>query len=173
VKANRLLLAALAAAVVSACTTPPDEPVLVDACQLFTMEDAVTAAGELLSGRMTSTLDDASGRPDPMRCLYNVGTTQDARLVGLEVRSHRSPEAARRAVEGSRALLGNLTRGEVEEIAGVGDAALWGGGEVDQLYVATGSYQLIITVQTQHGKERERATEAALKVVERLGEARD
>ena len=160
--------AALAAILISACSTPPDEPVMVDACQLFTMEDAVEAAGESLAGRMTSTLDDASGRPDPMRCLYNVGTTEDARLVGLEVRSHRTPQAARRAVEGSRSLLRNLTRGEVEAISGVGDAALWGGGELDQLYVAAGSYQLIITVQTHLGKERERATEAAKKVVQRL-----
>jgi hypothetical protein len=178
VKAQPIRVATLALsslAFLSACDAPPREPaaarpapVVVDACRLFTMEDALAAAGESLSGRMTSTLDDASGRPDPMRCLYNVGTTADQRLVGLEVRSLSSPEEAASALENNRSLLTSLTRGQVQDVTGLGDAALWAGGSVGQLHVATGTFHLILTVQTRSGKELERAKAAAAKVMAQL-----
>ncbi|HKV07488.1 MAG TPA: hypothetical protein VJ725_05060, partial [Thermoanaerobaculia bacterium] len=76
---RRLCLAPclLALALTAGCGSSPDSETAanpaaqIDACNLFTWEDAQAVAGESVAG-MSSTLDDARGR-DPGQCVYNAG----------------------------------------------------------------------------------------------------
>ena len=65
-------------------------PPNVDACQLFTEEDARTIAGETLAA-MSSTIDEAKGR-NPLECIYNSGSLEQPRILSPS----SAPIAARR-----------------------------------------------------------------------------
>lgn len=139
----------------------------LDACTLFTYEDAEAVAGESLA-TMASTLDEAVGR-DPSECLYNSGTLEQPRILSLLIRYHRSPEAAQRLQKSSRSSFRAMSGGQVREISGLGDGALWVGGRIQQLHVLAGSRQLVITVQSPDGTDQlPKARQIAVKVLERL-----
>ena len=111
----------------------------VNACTLFTAEDAQQALGEPAE-LMTSVLSESRGG-DPAQCGYNAGSDTN-RLVRLEVRQSDSPERARRRFESARGLLAGA-----EPIGGLGDEAFWVGRGVDQLHVLAGDLHLIVTSQ--------------------------
>jgi hypothetical protein len=139
----------------------------LDACRLFTYEDAEAIAGESVAS-MASTLDEAVGR-DPSECLYNSGTFEEPRILGLLIRYHRSPQAAKRLQESSRSSFKALSGGQVREILDLGDGALWVGGRIQQLHVVVGEKQLVITVHSPDGTEQlPKARQIAGKVLERM-----
>jgi hypothetical protein len=163
-----LLLAALAACGPASDSGSKAAPTpRVDACTLFTYEDAKAVAGESLAS-MASTLDEAVGR-DPSECIYNSGTLDQPRILSLLIRYHRSPEAAKRLQENSRSSFNSLSGGKVQDVPGLGDGALWVGGRLQQLHVLKGERELIVTVQSPDGTDQlPQAREIAGKVLGRL-----
>lgn len=164
-----LLLAAVLAAGCGGSSDPkPDEATTtkVDACQLFTYEDAQAVAGETLAS-MSSTLDEAVGR-NPSQCIYNAGTLDQPQILSLQIREHRTPESARRLQESSRSSLGSMSGGKVQDVTGLGDGAVWVGGRIQQLHVISGSRQFIITVQSPDGTDQlPKARQIATRILER------
>lgn len=142
-----LLLGTLLAACGSDTGGPPDlmVPEGFDACDVFTFQEARAVAGVPIAG-LSSTLDDAVGR-SRLECAYNAGTVEQPRLLSLQVRPAPSSKAARRRIESNRGFLRTLSQGEVEDVPGVGDQAIWAGGSAQQLHVRQGAVQLIITIQ--------------------------
>ena len=166
---SALCLPALALLLAGACgpSTPSganaaDSP-KIDACELFTMEDAAAVAGESVSG-MSSTLEDAKGR-DLLSCAYNAGNTNQPRILSLVVRVHPSAEAAASTLEATQSALSPMVRGDVRSVPGLGDGAVWAGGSLQQLHVRKGDKQLLITAQIGDGAI---AFEAAKKIAERV-----
>jgi hypothetical protein len=123
-------------------STPP--PAAIDACALLNPDDVGLYSGDVM-GTLSSTIDDTVGR-DPAQCTYSLAGTTPPRVIGLQVRQADSAERAaslhRAAESGLNSLAGGVT-----PIAGLGDAAFWVGGTLDQLHVLVGSQQLIFTVQ--------------------------
>ncbi len=169
-----LLAAALSAAFASlaGCRGGGDSnqlgaPPNVDACQLFTDQDAQAIAGETLAA-MSSTLDEARGR-NPLECIYNSGSLDQPRILSLLIRPHRSASAARDFLDSSRSTLSAMAAGKVRDVRGLGDAALWVGGRIQQLHVVAGNLELIITVQSPDGTDQlDHARQIATRALERL-----
>lgn len=124
----------------------------IDACTLFTWEDAEALAKEPVGG-MSSTLDDARGR-DPGQCVYNAGTLDEPRILSLLVRQFSSAASAQRVLEGSKPTLNSMSGGKVQEVPDLGEGALWVGGRIQQLHVIQGGTQLVITVQSPDGTDQ-------------------
>lgn len=154
----RLAPCLLAFALAAGCSPSPDSQpeagpaAQIDACTLFTWEDAKEIAGESVAG-MSSTLDDAQGR-DPGQCIYNAGTLDQPRILSLLLRHFPSPESAKRVLTSSRSTFAGMSGGKVQEVPGLGDGALWVGGRIQQLHVVRGSTQLVITVQSPDGTDQ-------------------
>lgn len=142
----------------------------LDACQLFTYEDAEAIAGESLAS-MASTLDEAQGR-NPGECIYNSGTIEQPVILSLLIRPHRSPESAKRVLEGGRSTFSAISGGKVQDVPGLGDGALWVGGRIQQLHILRGETVLVITVQSADGTDQlENARQLAGKILSRMGKA--
>ncbi len=120
----------------------------LDACQLFPLNEALGYVGGSVS-TMSSTLEDIGAR-NPMVCSYNAGNTSHPRIFKLEVRAARSPRAAAGQMESSRDFLKRLAGGEIQEVPGLGDGAVWAGGDLHQLNVLRGNLILLITAQTNN-----------------------
>lgn len=139
----------------------------LDACELFTYEDARAIAGESLAA-MASTLDEARGR-DPGQCIYNSGTIEEPRILSLLIRQHRSPESAQRILKSSRSTFSTMSGGKVQDVPGLGDGALWVGARIQQLHVLRGDTVLVITVQSADGTDQiQNARQLAEKILSRL-----
>jgi hypothetical protein len=122
-------------------------PEKLDACALFPFDEAQALAGTAIAP-LSSTYEDAVGRRELKQCAYNAGTIEHPLLVSLEVRPAQSVRAAERRQESSRAFLGTLSKGHVQDVPGVGEAALWAGGGIDQLHCRQGAVQLVVTMQS-------------------------
>ena len=139
---------------------------LLDACTLFTAEDAQAIAGESIAA-MSSTLDEARGR-DPGQCIYNSGNLTQPRILSLLIRPHRSAESAKRAQVAARSTLTTMA-GKIQDVPGLGDGAVWVGGQLQQLHVLHGPDQLIVTVQSPDGTDQlERARRIASTALSRM-----
>lgn len=128
---------------------PTFDPASLHACDLFTVSDALSFAGGPVSS-MRSTLDEASTNPNPLVCSFNAGTRAQPRLFGLEIRPAASPKAAARRLESSRSYLKHLSGGEIQEVPGIGDKAMFAGGELHQLHVLRGNLVLVINAKTDN-----------------------
>jgi hypothetical protein len=121
---------------------------------------------------MSSTLDQARGR-DPGQCIYNSGNLAQPRILSLLIRHHRDAEAAKRVQEGSRSTFASMSGGKVQDVPGLGEGAIWVGGQIQQLHVLRGADELVITVQSPDGTDQlEHARQIATKVLGRMGSAR-
>jgi hypothetical protein len=165
------LLAAALSAPLAGCRGGADSPSPampdVDACRLFTEQDAQSVAGETLAA-MSSTLDEAKGK-NPLECIYNSGSLDQPRILSLLIRPQRSAAAAKDFLASSRSALSAMSGGKVQDVPSLGDGALWVGGRIQQLHAVTGNLQLIITVQSPDGTDQlDRARQIATRVVERL-----
>jgi hypothetical protein len=147
-----LILAALMAAGCDSGSDAPAGPTFdaasLDACVLFPLQEALAYAKGSVS-TMSSTLEDGGSR-NPRICSYNAGNTDHPRLLKIEVRAAESPRAAARQMESSRDFLERLAGGEIQEVPGLGDRALWAGGNLHQLNVLHGNLMLIVTAQTDN-----------------------
>ena len=143
------------------------KPTQHDACELFTYEDARAIAGESLAA-MASTLDEAQGR-NPGECIYNAGTIEQPRILGLLIRHHRSPESAQSVLKSGRSTFSAISGGKVQDVPGLGDGALWVGGRIQQLHVLRGETELVITLQGADGTDQvQNARQLAGKILSRL-----
>jgi hypothetical protein len=176
--ATKLSALVLAAAVVSACgqdsdtaSGPTFDASAINACKLFPLTEAMDYAGGSVS-TMSSMLEDENGNRDPRVCAYNAGNSSQPRILKIEVRPTSSPRAAARQMEASRDFLKRLARGETQEVPGLGDKAIWAGGDLHQLNVLRGNLLLIITAQTDNApKSLYVAKLIAQKALSRLPEA--
>jgi hypothetical protein len=114
--------------------TTPATPA-IDACVLLTLDDAAAVLGRG-TGRMSSFAEDELGR-DPSSCAYSSGATTPPDVLSLQVRRHRSPERAERALRSVASFL------RAEPVPGLGDGACFGNG---QLHVRKGPLQITVTV---------------------------
>ena len=136
----------------------------IDACDLLAPEDIRRVSSEV-SGSLSSTLDDAVGR-DPSQCVFTLGSSLPPRVISVQVRQAESAERAAALHHAAETGLGSLAGGTRAE-PGLGDAAFWVGGQLDQLHVLAGNRQLILTVQID--KDPEGAARAlAAKALARL-----
>lgn len=151
-----------------AAAGPTFDPATLQACQLFTVEDAIGFNGGKRVATMSSTLEEASGG-NHLVCTYNAGTRARPRLLGLDIRPAKSPRAAARQLESSRGFLKRLAGGEIQEVPGIGDKAVWAGGDIQQLHVLRGNLVLVISAQTDNApRSLYIAKVAAKRVLERL-----
>ena len=128
------------------------DPASLNACELFTVQDALQFNGGRPVAPRSSTFDDASRSGNPLTCSFNtaVATPDQPQVLGLEIKPARSPEAAARNMESSRTMLKRLSDGEIQEVPGLGEKAMFTGGTLQQLYVLKGNLVLVITAQTDN-----------------------
>src|SRR5687768_9579208 len=83
------------------------DPAGLNACELFTVQDALQFNGGRAVAPRSSTFDDASRSGNPLTCSFNtaVSTPDQPQVLGLEIKPARSPEAAARNMESSRTML--------------------------------------------------------------------
>jgi hypothetical protein len=164
-----LLMLPLLLAGLAACRSEkPVPPLKVDACTLFTEQDAREVAGDTIAA-MASTLDEAVGR-DPGQCIYNSGTLEQPRILSLLIRQFPTRESAKRVHENSPSTLASMSGGQVQDVPGLGEGALWVGGRLQQLHVLRGAVHLVITVQSPDGTDQLKPARAiAEKALARLG----
>jgi len=167
-----ILLAILLAACGSGSDAPEGpviDPATLNACELFTVGDALQFNERRPVSPMSSTFDDASTSGNPLTCSFNTGTSDQPRVLGLEIRPARNPKAAERTMESSRSMLKHLSGGEIQEVPNLGDKAMFAGGDLHQLYVLKGNLVLMITAQTDNpAKSLYVAKLIAQRVLERL-----
>jgi hypothetical protein len=166
-----LLLAGLLAACGGGASDPETEvegppPAPINACNLLTFEEARIIAGEPVAA-LSSTLDDAVGR-DPSQCMYNAGTLEAPRFLGINVRQFPSARVAKRTFESSKSYLDNLGGGRLVEVPGLGEGAVWVGARIQQLHVLRGPVVLVITSQGRQGQDLEAAKKIAAQAVKRM-----
>jgi hypothetical protein len=126
------------------------DPATLNACELFTVRDALQFNGNRPVAPMSSTFDDAARSGNPLTCSFNTGTADQPRVLGLEVKPARNARAASNNMESSRAMLKRLSGGEIQEVPGLGDKAMFAGGDLHQLHVLKGNLVLVITAQTDN-----------------------
>lgn len=172
---SRILAAlCLAAAALAACgappaqdaAKPPDDRKLLNACSLLTPEEADEAAGHGVD-MLASPLDTAIG-VDTVKCSYGE-LGPPLKLVSLEVRRLPTAARARSAYEGSEAIMQRLAVGQVAPIDGLGEAAFWAGGKMQQLHALRGDLVVLVAVELgEESKRREAAETIARRALERI-----
>jgi hypothetical protein len=138
----------------------------IDSCALLPEEEAIQLAGEDLDPVSTA-LDRRVDR-EIAKCSYaNLGGPP-FRMISLEVRRYPTPELAREAQESTLKFLRRIEQDGAEDIAGLGDSALWGANS-QQLHALTQDLRLIVTVQLGDRRFRgESAREITSRALERL-----
>ena len=169
-----LALALILAACDGGSDTPEGaaiDPATLNACELFTVADALQFNGGQAVAPRSSTFDDAARSGSALTCSFNtaVATPDQPKVLGLEIRPARDARAAARTMESSRTMLKRLSGGEVQEVPGLGEEAMFAGGELQQLHVLKGNLVLVITAQTDNApKSLYVAKLIAQRVVQRL-----
>jgi hypothetical protein len=120
-------------------------PERVEACALFPYQEAQTISGMGVA-TLSSTVDDAVGR-DPKSCSYNAGSVEVPQILALEVRPAATVREAERRQDAGRSFLNTLSKGQMQDVKGVGDAAYWAGGTVEQLHARKGAVNIVVTMQ--------------------------
>lgn len=154
-----LILATLLAACGGSAEAPGEapegaaiDPATLNACELFTVQDALQLNGGKPVAPRSSTFGDASPGGTSLTCSFNtaVQTPDRPQVLGLEIKPARSPEAAARILESSRAMLKRLSGGEIQEVPGLGEEAVFVGGTLNQLHVLKDNLVLVVTAQTDN-----------------------
>ena len=147
---------------------PPDERKLLNACLLLTPEEADAAAGHSVD-MLASPLDVTIG-VDTVKCSYGE-LGPPLKLVSLEARRLPTRERARSAFEGSEAVMRRLAVGQVETVEGLGEAAFWAGGSVQQLHALRNDVVLLVAVELgDESKRRGIAETIVRRALERIAE---
>ena len=147
------------------------DPATLNACELFTVADALQFNGGQPVAPRSSTFDDAARSGSALTCSFNtaVATPDQPKVLGLEIRPARDAKAAARNMENSRSMLKRLSGGEVQEVPNLGEKAMFAGGTLHQLHVLKGNLVLVITAQTDNPpKSLYLAKLIAERVVQRL-----
>ena len=168
---SRGLAPLLFAALLAACggsdnTTGPAIPESLDTCTVFTPEQARTMSGSPVA-ILSSTMEDASETRNRLQCTYNAGTMEAPRLLSLEYRPAPSARVAGSRMKSGRSYLRTLSKSEVQDVPGLGDEAMWAGGDVQQLHARKGAVQIVVTMQTG-GDALAKARQVAAQAIDRL-----
>ena len=128
------------------------DPASLNACELFTVADALQFNGRQPVAPRSSTFDDAARSGNALTCSFNtaVATPDQPKVLGLEIRPARDARAAARNMESSRSMLKRLSGGEIQEVPNLGEKAMFAGGTLHQLHVLKGNLVLVITAQTDN-----------------------
>ncbi len=112
-------------------------PGAIDASQILTKADAEAVLGkEVGDPTATSTAGVVS------TCNY---MAKDLTGLHMLIRASASPDAARVIFEEAQKQSKVLSRADPEPVEGLGDAAYWAGGSLDQLNVLKGRYWVILS----------------------------
>jgi hypothetical protein len=137
----------------------------IDACLLMLRSD-VDPHGELGLTKASNLLDD-SENPFFAKCSY--GKRRPWTFVSLDVRRALTVESARSIQKASRPFLRRLAREPLVEVPGVGENAVWAGGQLGQLHVHEGDLRFILTIEVGADEDRlELAKRLARLALERL-----
>lgn len=165
-----ILLAALASGACERRQAPaapdPLAGISLDACTLLTEAEAEQLL-DLDLRPMSAALDRQEGIGSA-KCSYGRASGGRPDVLSIELRRFRSPAEAR-IPDASLALLRTLTRGDMQEIPGLGQQAWWLGRELQQVQAVDRNRRLIVTVELgPKESHREVATRAARIVFDRL-----
>lgn len=136
-------------AFVTGCGPGEEKPpaLEIDACQLFPFKEALAAAGEAgIAGTLSSTLEDVIGT-GPLQCVYTDGASERPRVLSLQVRPFASRKEAQGVFHSTESRLGQLAGVEPVTVPGLGEKAVWGGGQIGQLHVLHHHLVLVFTSQ--------------------------
>lgn len=137
-------------ALLTGCGPGEDKPpaLEIEACRLFPFKEALAIAGEAgIGGTLSSTLDDGLGKGNPLECVYTDGASQRPRILSLQVRPFASKKEAQGVFHSTEGRLGALAGVEPVAVPGLGEKAVWAGGQIGQLHVLHNHLQLIFTSQ--------------------------
>lgn len=158
----------------AACSAPqaPNEPQIVlesvNACQLLLPREAEDAAGMQLD--TVGAAIDKHADTKSAKCSFGINTDGQFRMVAIEVRQFTTlGEAAKKQQDAERSLP-RLTMSEVlTPVEGVGERAVWTGGELSQMHVLSGHRRLIVSMEIGEPADRkEQATKIAQRALLRL-----
>lgn len=158
----------------TACGGPavPPEPRIVlqpvDACQLIPPREAEAAAGMQLD-TVGAALDNKVHEKNA-KCSFGITPDGQFRMVSLEVRQFTTLGEAKKQQQDAERSLPRLTMSdELSPVEGVGDRAVWTGGELSQLHVLAGHRRLIITMEIgEQAHRKEQASRMAQRALLRL-----
>ena len=139
----------------------------IDACKLLTQPDAEAVLG----GTVKAPENPVSGEGLAVvtSCKYRVAAAPSVNNVSIIVRRLDSADAAKQDFEQLKKDMQPKLNVPPTEVAGVGDAAFWSGGSVNQLAVLKGKVQLLIYVNgPQSGEPDAAAKTLATKALGRL-----
>jgi len=141
---------------------PETPPKAVSACSLLTQEEAAAILGEAVEKPTNSATGGTVSNCNWM--------TPSFHMVGILVRLAASPaEAETVRVEAHRQSK-SLSGVDPEDVTGLGEAAYWAGGNINQLNVFKGNYWLIITASKGKASDNLALAKAvAEKALPRLG----
>ncbi len=149
----------------AACSAPeaPNEPQIVlesvDACQLLLPREAEAAAGMRLD--TVGAALDKNADTKSAKCSFGINTDGQFRMVGIEVRQFTTLAEAKKQQTDTERSLPRLTESDVlTPVEGVGEGAIWTGGELSQLHTLAGHRRLIVTMEI--GEQNERQEQASL-----------
>jgi hypothetical protein len=112
-------------------------PGALDASQVLTKADAEAVLGKEVGD---PTVSNTAGVVST--CNY---MAKDLTGLHLLIRAAASPDAARVIFEEARKQAEAMSRVEPEPVSGLGDAAYWAGGDLNQLNVVKGRYWMIFS----------------------------
>lgn len=158
----------------AACSGPqaPPEPEIalqpVDVCQLIPPREAEAAAGMRLD-TVGAALDNKVHERNA-KCSFGINHEGVFRMLSLEVRQFTTLGEAKKKQQDAERSLPRLTMSDkLLPVEGVGERAIWTGGELSQLHVVAGHRRLIVTMEIgEQEHRREQATWIAQRALLRL-----
>ncbi len=133
----------------------------LDACSLLTKSDAESLTGESAGPPSTSQVGDTVSR-----CGYV--SASGSKHVSLLARRASSTGEAIQIFKKAQAESKGLSGSDPREIAGLGDAAYWAGGNLKQLNVTKGDVWLIVSANVGGGDPLTASEAAAKKILARM-----
>lgn len=149
-RAYLFTLALAPGALLVGCTPGEDKPpaLEIEACRLFPFTEALAIAGdEGIGGTLSSTLQDGLGKSNPLECVYTDGASERPLILSLQVRPFASKKEAQGVFHSTEGRLGAFAGVEPVAVAGLGEKAVWGGGQLGQLHVLHNHLLLVFTCQ--------------------------
>lgn len=152
-----VLVALLALAVLAGCGGSGSKASAVDACGLITPADAQ----ELLGGPVKAPENPISGEGTAIvtSCKYRAESA-DLNNVTLIVRRLDTQDAAKQDFDQFKKDTESKLSVTPDEVSGIGDAAFWIGGALNQLAVLKGRDQLLISVNNPQAASQLEASRA-------------
>jgi hypothetical protein len=139
----------------------------IDACQLITKADAEAALGETVKAPENPITGE--GIAVVTSCKYTVAAAPSVNNVSLIVRRLDTAAASRKDFEQLKQDTVTKLNVTPEDVAGIGDGAIWIGGIYNQLSVLHGKVQLLISVMGPQGATPDAAAKTlAAKALSRL-----